>query len=126
MQTTDRCPAARRACRPLLALSAAELPSRQGAGRRAPRARRSGPPHAGAGAQRIAQLEAELAQASVAEGLQYRLDGLQARLAALEEALKGGDKLREGLERRWRRGRSSTGASARGGARRSRGEARRL
>ncbi len=83
----------------VLALSAAELPSRQGAGveaARAPARAASTPEQA---RRRIAQLEAELAHARVAEGLQERVDALQARLAALGEGLRGGDKLREGLER---------------------------
>jgi hypothetical protein len=83
----------------MLALSAAELPSRQGAGAeaaRAPARPASTPEQA---RRRVAQLEAELAHARVAEGLQERVDALQARLAALGEGRRGGDKLREGLER---------------------------
>ncbi|HSD18453.1 MAG TPA: hypothetical protein VLC54_00320, partial [Anaeromyxobacter sp.] len=83
----------------VLALSAAELPSRHGAGveaARAPARAASTPEQA---RRRIAQLQAELAHARVAEGLQERVDALQARLAALGEGLRGGDKLREGLER---------------------------
>ncbi|WP_242340089.1 hypothetical protein [Anaeromyxobacter sp. SG66] len=84
----------------LLSLSAAELPSRQGPGVEPSRA---APPRAMLSPEqarrRVAQLEAELAQARVAEGLQERLDRLQARLAALGEALRAGDRLRDGLER---------------------------
>ena len=83
----------------VLALSAAELPSRHGAGievARPPTRAALNPEQA---RRRIAQLEAELAQARIAEELQERVDALQARLPALGEALRGGDKLRDGLER---------------------------
>ncbi|WP_242346375.1 hypothetical protein [Anaeromyxobacter terrae] len=83
----------------LLALSAAELPSRQGSGVepvRAPARAALSPEQA---RRRVAQLEAELAQARKAEGLQERVDALQARLASLGEALRAGDRLRDGLER---------------------------
>jgi hypothetical protein len=48
---------------------------------------------------RLEALRGELEKAKIAEKLQYQLDGLQARLFKLEEALKGGAKLREGLDR---------------------------
>lgn len=82
----------------LLALSGAELPSRQGTGElaRAPARAALSPDQA---RRRIAQLEAELVQARAAEALQERVDALQARLAAAGEGLRGGDRIREGLER---------------------------
>jgi hypothetical protein len=86
---------------PLLALSAAELPSRQGA---APPQAGGAPPQRQALApeqarRRIAQLEGELEKARVAEKLQRELDALHARLTCAEDALRGGEQLREGLER---------------------------
>ena len=84
----------------LLALSAAELPSRQGAGpapSAAPPPRQALAPDQAR--RRIAQLEGELEKARVADGLQRELDGLQARLSGAEEALRAGQKLRDGLEK---------------------------
>ncbi len=84
----------------LLSIAAADLPSKQGgvAGAAlpglAPRAQLS-PEQA---RRRVAELEKELEKAKVAEKLQLREDGLQARLFKLEEALKQGNALREGLE----------------------------
>jgi hypothetical protein len=85
----------------LLALGAAELPSRTGgAGAGASAAVPARPALTPEQARkRIAQLRAELEKARIAEKLQYQLDGLQAQLFRLEESLKGGAKLREGLEK---------------------------
>jgi hypothetical protein len=87
----------------LLSLSAAELPSRQGgpalggAGPAGPPGRPSLSPEQAR--KRLDALRVELEKARIAEKLQYQLDGLQARLFKLEESLKGGAKLREGLEK---------------------------
>ena len=90
----------------LLALAAAELPSRRagsagmlagvlpGGGAQAA-VRRADPVKARA---RLEALRAELARAGDAEKLQYRLDGLQTRLFRSEEALKEGARVREGAE----------------------------
>jgi hypothetical protein len=85
----------------LLALAAAELPSKAGGpaggpGPAAPQRASLSPEQA---RKRIAQLRDELAKAKVAEKLQYQLDGLQGQLFRLEEALKAGAKIREGLEK---------------------------
>lgn len=85
----------------LLALSAAELPSRTGgavvaAGPAAPQRASLTPEQA---RKRLAQLGDEIEKARVAEKLQYQLDGLQAQLYRLDEALKGGARIREGLEK---------------------------
>lgn len=85
----------------LLSVSAAELPSRQGAvaagaAGGVPTARPAPSPEQVK--QRLAALRAELEKARLGERLQERLDGLQSRLFKLEEALRGGAKLREGLE----------------------------
>lgn len=86
----------------LLAISAADLPSRQGGSSGSlpgaePRERTALSPEQAK--KRIAQLRDELEKARVAEKLQYQLDGLQSKLFKLEEALKGGAKVRDGLER---------------------------
>jgi hypothetical protein len=85
----------------LLALSAADLPSKQGGGAgaavTAPPARASLTPEQAK--KRIEALRAELEKAKVAEKLQYQLDGLQAKLFKLEETLKGAAKIHEGLEK---------------------------
>ncbi len=85
--------------RALLALSAAELPSRRGVGA-APAA--PVPPRRALSAaeapRRAAELRAELDRARKAEKLQYSLDGLQSRLFKLEEALKDGARVREAEE----------------------------
>lgn len=84
----------------LLAVSAAELPSRCGASLGAGAA--LAPPRKAltpAQAQkRLAELYDELDRANKAEKLQYQLDGLQSRLFKLEEALKEGARIREGVE----------------------------
>ncbi len=86
----------------LLALAASELPSKQptaglgGAGGPAIPARK--PLTAEQARKRIAELKAELVRAQSADKLQYRLDGLQSRLFKLEEQLRSGEKIREGLE----------------------------
>lgn len=86
----------------LLALSASDLPSRQpasglqgAAGPATPARKPLGPEQA---RKRIAELRAELVRAQSAEKLQYRMDGLQSRLFKLEEQLRAGQKIREGLE----------------------------
>lgn len=48
---------------------------------------------------RLASLRGELERAKVAEKLQYQVDGLQAQLFKLDEALKDGAAIREGLEK---------------------------
>ncbi len=84
----------------LLCLAASELPSRAGgAGLAAPQAvpqRRPATPDQAR--RRLADLRSELENARAAEKLQYRLDGLQSRLFKLEEALREGAKVEEGLE----------------------------
>lgn len=85
----------------LLSLTVAELPSRQ-----------AGPAMGGAAAalqparsgltpeqlrKRMAQLQGEMERAKVAEKLQAQLDELQGRAFKLEELLKGGVQVREGL-----------------------------
>ena len=85
----------------LLTIAAAELPSKAGGGPAAGLATTLAPPRAALSPEqarkRLADLEAELARAGVAEKLQYRLDGLQSRLFKLEEALKAGQRVQEGL-----------------------------
>jgi hypothetical protein len=86
----------------LLTVCAADLPSRQpAAGPRAPTA--SMPPArrplgAEERSRKISQLQAELGKANHAEKRQYQLDGLQSKLFKLEETLRSGVKVREGLE----------------------------
>ncbi|HEX9400891.1 MAG TPA: hypothetical protein VF912_12345, partial [Anaeromyxobacter sp.] len=83
----------------LLSLAAADLPSKQGGAATLPSAapqRASLTPEQGR--KRIDALKVELAKAKIAEKLQYQLDGLQSKLFKLEEALRGGAKIREGLE----------------------------
>lgn len=87
----------------LLALSAADLPSRSGPGglnpgglgAATPTRRTSTPEQA---RRRLAELGQELTKARRAEKLQYRMDGLQSRLFKAEEALREGARIREGLE----------------------------
>jgi len=86
----------------LLALSASELPSRQpasglrgAAGLAVPARKPMGPEQS---RKRIAELRDELVRAQSAEKLQYRMDGLQTRLFKLEEELRAGQKIREGLD----------------------------
>jgi hypothetical protein len=86
----------------LLTISAAELPSKQGGGAAggsllgAPARAALSPEQS---RKRLGQLKAELEKAKVAEKLQYQLDGLQAQAFKLEEALKGGNRLREAVEK---------------------------
>ena len=86
----------------LLTLSAADLPSRQGAGlpgaglpASAPRA----PLSAEQTRKRVAELRAELERARSAEKMQARLDALQAQQREVEEVLRAGRRIREGLEK---------------------------
>lgn len=84
----------------VLCLAAQEMPSRQpGVGLRGPggpgTARRPASPEEAA--RRRTALRAELEKAKAAEKVQFRLDGLQSRLFKLEEVLRAGEKLREGL-----------------------------
>ena len=82
----------------LLALSVSDLPSRQGGASAAaalPPQRQSLTPDQAR--KRIDALRGELQRAKIAEKLQYQLDGLQAQLFKQEEALKAGQKIREGL-----------------------------
>lgn len=86
----------------LLTFTAAELPSRAGGGALAPSAAAPATPARPAlsvaqAQRRVGELTAELARAEAAEKLQYQLDGLQTRLFKLEEALKSGQRLQEGL-----------------------------
>jgi hypothetical protein len=84
----------------LLTLSAADLPSRQGGGGAvAPAAAPRPSPTPELGRKRLDALRSELEKAKLSERLQYQLDGLQSRLFKIEEALKGREKIREGLER---------------------------
>lgn len=88
----------------LLALSAAELPSRRAGSPGIPMAALGATPAAALGARgpdpartraRLEALRAELARAGSTEKLQYRLDELQTRLFKSEEALKDGARVRE-------------------------------
>jgi len=83
----------------LLSLSAADLPSKQGGGGSLPSAQ--GPARTSLSPaqlqKKIADLKGELTKAKIAEKLQYQQDGLQSRIYKLDEALKAGAKLREGL-----------------------------
>jgi hypothetical protein len=83
----------------LLALSAADLPSRQaGAVATAPAAPRAAlTPEAAR--KRIAALQSELDRARLAEDLQAKLDALQSHRFAADEALRAGGRVREGLEK---------------------------
>lgn len=85
----------------LLAVAAAELPSKAGGGGLAPAA--AAPQRATLtpeqARKRITSLRGELERAKVAEKLQYQQDGLQSQLYKLDEALRGGAQVREGLER---------------------------
>jgi tetratricopeptide (TPR) repeat protein len=82
----------------LLALRAAELPSRQAARGLAagPRRQALGPDQA---RRRLEQLEAERARAQAVERLQRELDALQSRGYALDEVLRGGATLRDAVVR---------------------------
>jgi hypothetical protein len=85
----------------LFSLATSELPSKAtGAGLAAgpslsvaPRAVLTG----AAAARRLAELKDEAARAGKAEKLQYQLDGLQGRVFKLDEALKSGQRFKEGL-----------------------------
>ena len=82
----------------LLCLTAADLPSKQGG----VAASAPSPRTVLAPAQlqkKIADLKGELAKAKVSDKLQYQQDGLQSRIFKLDEALKAGAKLQEGLAR---------------------------
>jgi len=86
----------------VLSLAAAEIPSRGGA----PRLAGAGPGMPARPAvrpaeahKRAGELRVELERARKSEKLQYRLDGLQSQLFKLEEALREGARIREGLER---------------------------
>jgi hypothetical protein len=83
-----------------LSLAAPDLPSRQPAaglrGAAAPGAARR-PMSPEEAERRRAALRAELEKATAAGQIQYGLDGLQSRLFRLEEVLKAGEKLREGM-----------------------------
>src|SRR5512138_2063757 len=97
MQRTVGAPSRRR-FGALLAICAADLPSRAGGAALSP----SLPPQRTTltpeqTQKRLAALRVELERARVAEKLQYQLDGLQSQLFKLDEALKGGAKLRDGL-----------------------------
>lgn len=100
-QTVGVPPPARQAA--LLTFGAAELPSKAGgaslsqgaAAATAAAARPALTPEQGR--KRVAELRAELARAEAAEKLQYQLDGLQSKLFKLEEALKSGARIRDGL-----------------------------
>lgn len=87
----------------LLTFTAAELPSRSGGGGLATAGAASAGPVARPAAtvaqagRRVTDLSAELVRAEAAEKLQYQLDGLQTRLFKLEEALRSGQRLQEGL-----------------------------
>jgi hypothetical protein len=84
----------------LLSLAAADLPSKQGGTAAVPPAaaqRAALTPEQTR--KKIEALKVELEKAKVAERHQYQLDGLQSKLFKLEEALKGGAKIREGLEK---------------------------
>jgi hypothetical protein len=81
----------------LLAVSAADLPSKQGGAAppaAAPQRAALTPEQA---RRRVEALKAELEKAKVAEKLQYQLDGLQSKIFKLDEALKGGAKIRDAL-----------------------------
>lgn len=87
----------------LLTFAAADLPSRTGgagislgggASAAAPARPAMKPVQA---RQRLADLETELTRAGEAEKLQYQLDGLQSKLFKVEEALKSGQRVQDGL-----------------------------
>lgn len=85
----------------LLTLCAADLPSK--AGGAVAQAASLGPQRATLSPaqlqKKIADLKGELAKAKVADKLQYQQDGLQAKAFKLDESLKAGAKLAEGLAR---------------------------
>jgi hypothetical protein len=84
----------------LLAVAASDLPSKQGGGASMPSAAPARPSLTPEQARkRVDALRVELEKAKLAEKLQYQLDGLQARHFKIEEALKGGAKFREELEK---------------------------
>jgi hypothetical protein len=99
MQQTVGVPAPARLAA-LLALSGAELPSKQGGAAAlpstAPQRTTLSPEQA---RKRIEALRGELASARVAEKLQFEQDGLQTRIFKLDEALRAGAKLQEELDR---------------------------
>lgn len=79
-------------------LAAADLPSKQGGAGLAAAAPPPRPSLSPAQLQKkIADLKGELVKARLAEKLQYQQDGLQAKAFKLEESLKAGAKLKEGL-----------------------------
>ncbi len=82
----------------LLSISAAELPSRHGGmsavAALAPARQALAPEQA---RQRLAQLRDELEKAKIAERLQAQADALAARASRLDETLRGGAKLPDGL-----------------------------
>jgi hypothetical protein len=83
----------------LLSIAGAELPSRRATGTIAFRPTVSvrkalGPEQA---RKKLTELRAELERAKSSEKLQYQLDGLQSKLFKLEEALKAGEKISDGL-----------------------------
>lgn len=86
----------------LLAVSAAELPSKAAPAGLAGAAPGAPPPRKAATPaeiqRRLGELRTELDRARKSEKLQYRLDGLQGRLFKLEEALREGARIREGAD----------------------------
>jgi Skp family chaperone for outer membrane proteins len=98
MQRTVGVPPPRRLAA-LLALAAADLPSKAGGvgAAVAPAAPQRATLSPEQTKKRLASLRLELERAKVAEKLQVQLDGLQTKLFKLEEALKGRAKLEEGL-----------------------------
>jgi hypothetical protein len=98
-QTAGVPSAARQAA--LLSLTVGELPSRQAGPAMGGAAAALQPARSGLSAEqlrrRVAQLQAELEKAKVAEKLQAQLDELQGRAFKLDEVLKGGAQVREGL-----------------------------
>ena len=121
-------PAARRASSALLALSAADLPSRQGAGAR----RRAAPARAALTPEQARQRIAAARGGARAGARRGGAAGAAGRAAGAALQARGGaagaaTKLREGLERALAARAELDGGGCRGGgARRRRGEARRL
>ncbi len=81
----------------LLEIAASDLPSRQGGPAAALPPRPTLTPEQAR--KKLDALRVELAKAKISEKAQFQLDGLQAKLFRLEEALKGGAKIREGLQK---------------------------
>jgi hypothetical protein len=84
----------------LLAISAADLPSKASGGGTSvlpPPSRTALTPEQAK--RKLGQLAVELERARIAEKVQYEIDGNQARLFKLEESLKTGAKLREALDK---------------------------